>query len=142
MTTIFTLFENTTELTESELSELFRCIDRYSNTKDGEWLKGIDYKQFTYMWKHDWKGGYIQAARPLFGKQIVLQPYGFIELSAAPVIHELRHVWQRKKYGILVYSLLSIISKIPGLYESAPLEKDAFEQQDKANMYIQRYVKE
>ena len=95
--------------------------------------------RYIYVWKTDWKGGDVQAGRPLFGKQIVLQPYGFVELSAAPAIHELRHVWQRKKYGILVYSLLSLISKIPGLYESAPLEKDAFEQQSKADAYIQKY---
>ncbi|MBO5681727.1 MAG: hypothetical protein J6T08_08450 [Lentisphaeria bacterium] len=146
MITIFNMTKNTTELTEEQRRELFRCIDAYASTPDGDWLNGIDYHKFKYLWKSDLEGSDIQAIRPLIGDKIILQPNGknplfWVQIMAAPAIHELRHVWQRKKYGLIGYSFLAPLGRIPGFQETAPLEKDAFDQQTKSGNYIGKVIK-
>lgn len=143
MITIFNVGKSSYQLSTSERAELFRCIEAYRQTADGAWLTDVDFELFTYMWKKDLEGGDVQAIRPLTGDKIYLQPNGnnpdfWVQLIAPAAIHELRHVWQKKKRGTLVYSVLSLFSKVPCWYESAPLEKDAFDQQDKATAFIQR----
>jgi hypothetical protein len=84
------------------------------------------------------------AVRPLFGSKIILQPKGsnpafWVQLIAPAAIHELRHIYQRKRLGLLLYCLLAPIGRL--LPESAPLEKDAFTQQDKAGEYLNKIFK-
>lgn len=141
MITIFNVKKNTTPLTGAQYAELIRCIDLYANTPNGAWLKEVDYRLFNYLWKFDLEGTEVQAIRPLIGDCIILQPNGdnpdyWVQLMAAPAIHELRHVWQRKKYGLIPYCLLAPWGRL--FPETAPLEKDAFDQQDKANSFIQK----
>jgi hypothetical protein len=141
MITVFNATKNTTPLTDAQHAELIRCIDLYANTPNGAWLKEVDCRLFNYLWKFDLEGTEVQAIRPLTGDCIILQPNGdnpdyWVQLMAAPAIHELRHVWQRKKYGLLAYSLLAPFGRL--FPEDAPLEKDAFDQQDKATMFIQK----
>lgn len=144
MITIFNVKKNTTPLTAQQNSVLWRCIDLYANTPNGAWLKEVDYRLFNYLWKSDLEGTEVQAIRPLIGDCIILQPNGdnrdyWVQLMAAPAIHELRHVWQRQRYGLIPYCLLAPLGRL--FPETAPLEKDAFDQQDKANEFILKNVR-
>lgn len=135
MITIFNATKNTYPLTDEQRSELLRSIAEYSKTNDGKWLNDIDYSGLEYLWKSDLENTDVQAIRPLFGKKIILQPNEnntvfWAQIMASPAIHELRHIYQRKRLGLLVYCLLAPIGRIPGLAEKAPLEKDAFKHQD------------
>ena len=141
MITIFNINKNTTELSDTQRGWLLDAIEKYADTPDGCWIDYVPYSSITYKWKADFEGSDIMAARPLTGNSIYLMPNGdnskiWVDIIAPAAIHELRHIWQRQKYGILIYSLLSVVSKIPGLYMLSPLEKDAFDQQDKAAKYI------
>jgi hypothetical protein len=139
MITVFNATKNTTPLTAQQNTVLWKCINAYSKTEEGKWLKELNWESFKYLWKSDLEGSDVQAIRPLTGNSIILQPNVdnsdyWVQLMAAPAIHELRHVWQRKKYGLLAYSLLAPWGRL--FPETAPLEKDAFDQQDKANDFI------
>ena len=144
MITIFNAKNNTALLKDAQYTELIRCIDLYANTPNGAWLKEVDYRLFNYLWKSDLEGTEVQAIRPLIGDCIILQPNGdnrdyWVQLMAAPAIHELRHVWQRQRYGLIPYCLLAPLGRL--FPETAPLEKDAFDQQDKANEFILKNVR-
>ena len=151
MITIFNMTENTTPLTDEQRRELFRCIDAYASTPEGDWLNGIDYHKFKYLWKSDLEGSDIQAIRPLIGDKIILQPNGknplfWVQIMAAPAIHELRHVWQRKKYGLLVFVMLNMVSRLmrlfsEDLYTSTLMEGEAFDDQDKSAELIMKVIK-
>ena len=141
MITIFNVHKNTTPLTAQQNTVLWQCIDAYAKTVDGAWLKDLNWESFKYLWKADLEGSDVQAIRPLTGNSIILQPNGnnpdyWVQLMAAPAIHELRHVWQRKRYGLIPYCLLAPWGRL--FPETAPLEKDAFDQQDKATLFIQK----
>jgi hypothetical protein len=144
MITIFNMTENTTPLSDEQLQELFRCIDAYATTPDGEWLRSLEYRKYEYLWKADLENSDVMAVRPLFGNKIILQPAGenpafWVQLIAPAAIHELRHIHQRKRLGLLLYCLLAPIGRL--FPETAPLEKDAFKQQDKAGNYIGKTIK-
>lgn len=144
MITLFNVKKNTTPLTSQQNSVLWKCIDAYSKTEDGKWLKDLNWESSKYLWKYDLEGTEVQAIRPLTGDCIILQPNGdnpdyWVQLMAAPAIHELRHVWQRQRYGLIPYCLLAPWGRL--FPETAPLEKDAFDQQDKANEFILKNVR-
>ena len=144
MITIFNMTENTPPLSDEQRQELFRCIDAYAITQDGEWLQALEYRKYDYFWKADLENSDIMAVRPLFGNKIILQPAGenpafWVQLIAPATIHELRHIYQRKRLGLLLYCLLAPIGRL--LPESAPLEKDAFKQQDKAGEYLNKILR-
>lgn len=141
MITALNIGKGAKTFTNEQHTELVRCIYIYQESPDGSWLKDVPYNIYTYKWQPSFEGTDVMAGVPLLGDSIYVQPNGsnptyWIQLIAPAIIHELRHKWQKKKYGTLVYSLLSVISKIPCLYEVAPLEKDAFDQQDKSSAYI------
>lgn len=145
MITIFNAHKNTTPLAPEQRTELIRCIYLYSNTEDGSWLKSVDYDNIEYMWKEDIKGSDVMAIRPLTGNSIILQPNAFnnkiwVQCIASAAIHELRHIYQKAKMGWLTYCLLAPIGRLPGLNEIAPLEKDAFNQQDLSDEWINRNI--
>ena len=145
MITIFNCTKNTENLTPLERKELFKYIDAYKDTQEGEWLKQVTYRSVTYKWGKDLIGTDVMGIRPitLCDDVIVLQPSAnpndfWVQLMASTAIHELRHIYQQMKYGLLVYSIMSIPSKIPFLYHVSPLERDAFTEQDKAHKLIMK----
>lgn len=145
MITIFNTYKNTEPLTDAQLSELFRCISIYEDTPHGAWLSEVDYTNYEYLWKKDIEGTHIQAIKPIIGKSIILQTYCnnplfWVQMMSPVAIHELRHVWQRKEYGFMVYCILAPLGRIPGLSEKAPLERDAFIEQDMAQDIINKEV--
>lgn len=141
MITIFNCTKNTKELTVKQRAKLLKYIADYASTAYGSWLNDVDYSRFIYMWKKDLEESDVQAIRPFKGYKIILQPNKnnqdwWIKLIAPAAVHELRHVWQKNQKGWLIYSLLAPLGRIPGFQETAPLEKDAFDQQDRAESYI------
>lgn len=138
MITALNIGKGAKPFTEDQLNELIRCISIYQQSPEGSWLNDVPYKNYSYKWQPAFEGADVMAGVPLLGDSIYVQPNGnnptyWVQIIAPAIIHELRHKWQKQKYGTLVYSLLAVLSKIPCLYEAAPLEKDAFYHQDKSN---------
>ncbi|MBO7329256.1 MAG: hypothetical protein J6W00_10860 [Lentisphaeria bacterium] len=146
MITIFNCMKNTYQFSVRQTIILWDFIGQYSNTPDGKWLKEVDHKSFTYLWKMDLEGGDIQAIRPFIGKAIILQPQNgnpdyWVKVIAPAVIHELRHVWQQKSKGWLLYKLQVAGSRIMHLfsnelYQKYDLEEDAFYHQEKSKILL------
>lgn len=140
MVTIFNCKDNTEQLTKGQYDTLITYIEAYKESEDGKWLNQVPYKSVTYLWGNNLVGSDIQAIRPMSFSEdiIILQPSAsgntdfWVQLMAAPAIHELRHIYQQMKYGIILYSISSALSKIPFMYSIAPTEVDAFREQDKA----------
>ena len=96
----------------------------------------------------------IMGARPLFGNDIYIMPVqnnasninvtkDWIESIASVAIHELRHLWQQKKYGKLAWSVLVFPEKvIRPLYGELFIEGDAFDIEGEAEAIIQELRKE
>ena len=145
---IFRLTKNSYELTPEQLAVLFTHIEQYSNTSNGAWLHDIDYMGMNYKWSPAMENSDIMAAKPLFGKDVLSRPSGknpdyWVSLITPSVIHELRHTWQIKKHGVLLYSICSVVSRIfllfsEKLYSSTLMEKSAFEHEDNARAVIGR----
>ena len=131
METVFDLIDSV-ELATKERIELLSCIDAYAKTPDGSWLKDIDYRRFCFYWERDWKNRDIQGALLPALKKIFLRPENFMFVTAPVAVHELRHYHQYRKYGKILYRVLSLLSRLPLLYYLSPLEKDALDQQDRA----------
>lgn len=145
---IFQLTKNSYKLTPEQLAVLFTHIEHYSNTSNGAWLNDIDYKGMTYKWCPAMKNSDIMAAKPLLGKDVLCRPSGknpdyWVSLITPSAIHELRHYWQIKKHGALLYSICSVVSRIflvfsEKLYSSTLMEKSAFQHEDNARTMIGR----
>ena len=56
------------------------------------------------------------------------------------MVHELRHVWQKKHYGPFLYYLCYWPEYIPGLYGKVWFEKDAFAVQDLARKFFDQII--
>lgn len=143
---IWELMKDVYDFTNENLLQLFKHLDAYSKTPDGAWLKEVDYHYLDYVWGPNLENTDVQAGRPLFGDSIVAQPNRdnpdyWVSLIAPAICHELRHVWQRKKYGVIVYSVLITLGNLvyainKDLYQKIALEADAFAQQDKIQKFI------
>ena len=148
MFTIFTMKQNSRPFSDGEKARLFDLLDMYASTEFGEWMTELDYRGCDYNWCDSMTmDNGILGARPLFGKDIYLapEPSGnwsdivvstWIEGIAPVAIHELRHLWQQKKYGKVMWSMLRLPEVIPFLYGKVFIEKDAFAVQEKAEKFI------
>lgn len=144
---IFQITKGATKFTEDQMAVLMDVLRRYSQTDDGKWLHDIDYEGIAYKWSPAMEDSYVQAACPLIGKSIYTMPRGespgyWVLLISPAIVHELRHKWQRK-HGIIKYLVCSIMSRIAlliseDLYMKVPTEKDAFNQQDITERFINR----
>ena len=142
---IFQITNGATKFTEDQMAVLMDILHRYSQTDDGKWLQEIDYTNMTYKWSPAMENSYVMAACPLVGQSIYTMPKGdspgyWVMLVAPAIVHELRHMWQ-KKQGIIKYIICSVISRIfiivsEDLYHNTLMEKSAFEQQDKVSEFI------
>lgn len=129
-------FLDSVELTLEQRRELLDCIDKYSVTPEGDWLRNIIYHGFVYYWERDWEQRDIQGALLPALKRIYLRPEQFMFLAAPVAVHELRHYYQYCKYGKLLYRLLTVLGRLPLIGKLSPLEKDAFSEQDRAFKFI------
>ena len=148
MLTIFNMKKNSRPFSDGEKTRLFDLLNVYATMEFGEWLLELDYRGCDYRWCDLMTvDNGILGARPLFGKDIYLapEPSGngneiavstWIEGIAPVAIHELRHLWQQKTYGKVMWSILRLPEVIPFLYGRVLIERDAFAVQEEAERFI------
>lgn len=123
---------------------LIDLLDTYAETPEGNWLNSIPYETVEYFWcdAMTTESG-ILGARPLFGNEIFLAPNPgatspevnkhWIECIAPTAIHELRHLYQQKIYGKLLWSILRLPEVLPCFYGKLLIEKDALAIEEQAD---------
>ena len=148
MLTTFNMKKNSRPFSDGEKTRLFDLLNMYATMEFGEWLLELDYRECDYRWCDLMTvDNGILGARPLFGKDIYLapEPSGngneiavstWIEGVAPVAIHELRHLWQQKTYGKVMWSILRLPEVIPFLYGRVLIERDAFAIQEEAERFI------
>ena len=148
MLTTFNIKKNSRPFSDGEKTRLFDLLNVYATMEFGEWLLELDYRECDYRWCDLMTvDNGILGARPLFGKDIYLapEPSGngneiavstWIEGIAPVAIHELRHLWQQKTYGKVMWSILRLPEVIPFLYGKVLIERDAFAVQEEAEKFI------
>lgn len=148
MLTTFNMKKNSRPFSDGEKARLFDLLNVYATMEFGEWLLELDYRECDYRWCDLMTvDNGILGARPLFGKDIYLapEPSGngneiavstWIEGIAPVAIHELRHLWQQKTYGKVMWSILRLPEVIPFLYGKVLIERDAFAAQEEAEKFI------
>ena len=148
MPTIFEIKKTRNKFTENEKNELFRLLEYYASRKEGEWLNSMDWKnEFEYYWCGAFRGGDILGAKPLIGNAIYIQErlqppiegaeLFWVQLMSSTVVHELRHAWQQKRYGKILWCLLYFPEHLPFLYGKGLIEGDAFKISDEAQALIE-----
>lgn len=136
-------------LTDFEKEMLVNILRSYSNTEEGNWLSWMPFASgCTYYWCDAMTtDSGILGARPLFGNDIYLAPEpsgsnnleivkSWLELIAPTAIHELRHMYQQKVYGKLLWSILRLPEVLPPLYGKCLIEKDALTIEERADDII------
>ena len=134
---------------DQEKEWLIDILDAYAETPVGNWLNSIPYSTgVEYYWcdAMTTESG-ILGARPLFGNDIYVasNPTGathpemvkhWIESIAPTAIHELRHLYQQKIYGKLLWSILRLPEILPCFYGKLLIEKDALAIEEQADDVI------
>ena len=121
-------------------------LRKYADTKSGMWLKTINYSMLEYKYCWGMRGGIMGAWLSLCKNKIFLMPEyadtdpmeffanpivrsvnvhpatlsNWASLIVSTAVHELRHKYQRRRMGIILYTICTL----PGLREIT-LERDA-----------------
>lgn len=114
---MFTLFDlsDSYEVPESERNRMFRRVNQFAQTENGEWLNAINWRAVNLKWalgmtrKKSVIGCFVFKSNTIY-----LQPENvyestkysqWVELIAPTLIHELRHKWQYER-NMLAYLCL------------------------------------
>ena len=148
MLTMRKIKNNRQIMTDMERNYLLQLLDAYADHPEGAWLNSVPYRECRYFWCEAMNtDNGVLGARPLFGKDIYLAPIPgecyditlirhWIESIAPTAIHELRHLYQQKCYGKLLWSLLLFPEKLPFLYGKFIIERDALHIEERADDII------
>ena len=112
---------------------LFQWIGFYEN-HGGEWLKDFPWRECSFHWSGAMTDSDVLGAASSVFHDVYLQneatelwagsgtwtPEIWGALIAPTAIHELRHLYQRKKMGLLIYAMLAL-----PVIRCVTLEKDA-----------------
>ena len=92
-------------------NELEKILAEYEQTSGGAWLR-----------ETPWRGMEVRSMTGVEGKRQAMYSALFDRLYVAPdknapvwfgsVVHELRHAYQRHRFGLLLYMLLKIIRPV------------------------------
>lgn len=147
MLTMRKIKNNSRIFSQQEKDWLIDLLDAYAKTPEGNWLNSISYETVEYFWC-DCMGAEngILGARPLFGNEIFLASNPgapsaevikhWIGCIAPTAIHELRHLYQQKVYGKLLWSILRLPEVLPCFYGKLLIEKDALAIEEQADDVI------
>lgn len=93
------------------MKNLTELLSEYEQTATGEWLQ-----------KTPWRGMEVRSMIGVEGKRQAMYSALFDRLYVAPdknapvwfgsVVHELRHAYQRHRFGLLLYMLLKVIRPV------------------------------
>ena len=127
---------------------LFQWIGFYEN-HGGEWLKDFPWRECSFHWSGAMTDSDVLGAASSVFHDVYLQneatelwagsgtwnPEIWGALIAPTAIHELRHLYQRKKMGLLIYAMLAL----PGI-RCFTLERDAAAVAGQAEKPLRRNV--
>lgn len=148
MLTIIGIVRKSRQMEQWEKDWLLHVIVEYAKSGNGSWLDEIPFEDCEYMWCDAMTcDNGVRGARPMFGKKIYLascpngeehQPVirNWLETIAPVAIHELRHMWQQKKFGIPLWTLLRIPELFPPLYGKLIVERDAIAIEGEADEFL------
>ena len=88
------------------IAELRHYASLYSMTEQGAWLNDFDWKKYPVKWIDGPGMGsrwltnsiWIDPESDTMSENMIFNTY----------IHELRHIWQRKRQGVIIYALKNI----------------------------------
>lgn len=142
---MFTLYDllDSYEVPESERNRMFRRVNQFAQTENGEWLNAINWRGVNLKWalgmmtrKKSVLGCYVFKSNTIY-----LQPEDVYnsgkgsqwpELMVPTLIHELRHKWQYER-NRLAYRLLCWLP----ILRKWTLERDAEKITKKADEFCE-----
>ena len=83
-----------------------KTLELYAQTDTGAWLNDFDYKSIEVAELPFQKEGLVTAFYTVFGDKIRIAPDDNEDVYFGVLVHELYHVYQRYKYGLIPYLLL------------------------------------
>lgn len=102
-----------------------KTLEAFARTDAGAFLNEFDYKSVQIGELSFQKEGLVTAYYTVFGDKIRIAPDDNKDVYFGVLVHELYHVYQRYKYGLIPYLLLKAFFR-------AFLEKGAEEAELKA----------
>ena len=125
---MFTLLscKNSTKFTQLQRNRLIHLIELFEATPEGSWLKDFDWRSFQFYWcpAMTVDNGIMGCYTPLFGDKVFLMQNElqasdnkarvqssdtyWVDLLFSTTVHELRHAWQRRHFGPVLYMVLAI----------------------------------
>lgn len=88
-----------------DIPDLKNLANSYSRTEQGKWLSDIPWQNFPVKIKKLFGEG----SAHVFTNTIFLKPQDREDTLFGFYIHELRHKWQQKQQGLLLYALRNLI---------------------------------
>lgn len=140
---MFTLFDlnSAKRFEKDERRVVLKLVNEYYKARKLQWIKDLDIEKCKFFWcfEMDTDNGIIGAYSYLKNDSIFIMPPRFkedyeswLEIVIDTIIHELRHKWQHKKYGLLYY-LLSL-----PLIRNITIERDARKEEKNAQLFFDK----
>lgn len=83
-----------------------KALEIFSQTDTGSFLKEFDYKAVKIEELSFQKEGLVTAYYSVIGNKIRIAPDSNEDVYFGILVHELYHVYQRDRYGLVIYLLL------------------------------------
>lgn len=92
-------------------NELEKILAEYEQTATGEWLQKTPWRRIELRSMTGVEGK-LQAAYSALFDRLYVAPDKSEAVWFGSVVHELRHAYQRHRFGLLLYMLLKIIRPV------------------------------
>ncbi len=98
-----------------------RDLEEFAKTLEGAFLREFDYRSIPVR-----TGGRFPASYNAVTDSITIRKDGDEAVLFGSLCHEYRHAWQRRKMGLIRYSISNAIAKIPEMLgRDTMIEKEA-----------------